>query len=1149
MKKIFLLVGLLFAINTVFAQTLYTRKDTVLITQDSVTLQAGKFRGAIQWQYSTDKKTWNNLNGKIKETLKVIKSAEGYYRAEIIDHNCTPLYSDTAQIKPGFNISKTITAQAGGSITTPDNSTLTIPANSLQVDGKVTISTVEESELPVFANPNLQRFRDSYKFEIPGDTLLHNITLTFTLDSVPTPIENFVPYLYDGNSFIPMEYTINGKTLAVTIDVVKWNETNNLKDATTLSKFIIEFLISKQTPPEEEMGLKRVILDSGKLKFSAPSAISDTAKVLLLVHGWNDRPQTWQSFVQKITAEKSIKFSQIWTFGYNSSWSIEENASRLAQAITTLKVKVKIVAHSMGGLVSRSMIEKYGGSSYVRKLITLGTPHHGSPVAALRYLLGTFVSDETLVNDPSETINNMLAYNYNTEGFRDLYVGSLYILKMRLLAQPPVPYYCIAGISSIDLPLVPGSDDGVVSVESALGIPNSKGTAIFNINSKVAHLALLTDGNVYQKVKEYLADKDTILVISGNKQTGYPASKLAQPIVVQVQDEAKKPVKSKSVFFSFAQGVLAGFGLKSAQINVSEDKTDTLALETDNEGKISLDWTLGENGGDQKFEAFLKDDGNTKIDSSAIKITATACGCDPTKFGRFTDSRDGHVYKTIKIGQQTWMAENLAYKPYVSSRNDSSSISPRYYVHDPSIYAPNMYNYSYNSPDYGILYNRPAALVASPQGWHLPSDAEWDIMITYLGGQNIAGGSVKSDIGWYTPNEGATNNSCFSALPAGMYDRGPFTFGDNGFIVNVGFDTQFWSSSVPTIEKDENQKEYIKGLSLCLNYYYASISSIHSYGASISRTIKLIGRQGHSIRCIQDDVPITTTLEASSITAQQYFSGGNILSDGGKPVVTRGVCWNTKGSPTINDNKTTDGSGIGTFTSTISNLTPCTTYYARAYATNSMGTAYGEQITFTTLADKLPCLKTKAATAITDRSATSGGEITNEGDSPVTIRGVCWNTTGLPTIADLITNDGDGTGNFTSNMIALNNNTKYYVRAYATNAGTAYGNEVTFTTLKEAVIPVVTTHGITDITATSATCGGTVTDNNGSDVTVRGICWNTTGNPTTGDSKTTDGTGDGDFISKMTGLTSNTKYYIRAYATNKNGTGYGGQVFFITNKE
>lgn len=839
MKKIFLLVCLLFAINTAFAQSLYTREDTVLITQDSVTLQAGKFRGTIQWQYSPDKKTWNNLNGKIKETLKVIKSAEGYYRAEIIDHNCSPLYSDTAQIKPGFNISKTITAQAGGSIITPDNSTLTIPANSLQTDGKVTISTVDKSELLAIVNPNLQRFLDSYKLEIPGDTLLNNITLTFTLDSVPSPIENFVPCLYDGNSYIPMEYTINGNAMSVTIDVIKWKNANNLKNATSLSNIVIEFFISKQTPPEEEMGLKEVSLVAGRLQFNNPSQISETSKVLLLVHGWNDKPSTWTSFVQQITAEKNIKFDKIWTFGYNSSWKIEENATKLADALSKYSngAKVRIVGHSMGGLVSRSMIEYHGGINYVKKLITMGTPHHGSPMAAIRDWIGkNIIQNEESANE--SLTGASVIYNCFTQGFKDLQENSDFILKMEKLSQPPLPYYCIAAKQPVDNPKIPGDDDIVVAVGSALGVPNAKATAIININSLVAHNAMLSNANVYQKVKEYLADKDTILIVSGNKQSGSPSAKLAQPIVVQVQDESKNPVKSKSVFFSFAQGVLARFGLKSVQINVSEDKTDTLALETDNEGKISLDWTLGKNGGDQKFEAFLKDDGNTKIDSSAIKITATACGCDTTKFGHFTDSRDGHVYKTIKIGTQTWMAENLAYLPQVHSVDDWSISEPRYYC---------------GNSHFGVAYNFKAALISCPAGWHLSNDNEWNVLFNYLGGIQIAGVKMCKETfakGLISGN----NSSCFSI------DKGLFVNYDYSFRTqcNNGIPTIIDIDHIKTVvwNNFENEITYAAGVywsaTLFGEDWDCNLSGIMwQINNSIYRNVasKLFGYQ---VRCIKD---------------------------------------------------------------------------------------------------------------------------------------------------------------------------------------------------------------------------------------------------------------------------------------------------------
>ena len=94
--------------------------------------------------------------------------------------------------------------------------------------------------------------------------------------------------------------------------------------------------------------------------------------------------------------------------------------------------------------------------------------------------------------------------------------------------------------------------------------------------------------------------------------------------------------------------------------------------------------------------------------------------------------------------------------------------------------------------------------------------------------------------------------------------------------------------------------------------------------------------------------------------------------------------------------------------------------------------------------------------------------------------------------------------------------------------------------------PTVTTSAVIDITQTSATCGGNVTSDGGTPVTARGVCWSTSANPTTDSSKTTDGTGTGSFTSNLTGLTDNTTYHLRAYATNSAGTSYGNEVLFKT---
>jgi hypothetical protein len=164
-------------------------------------------------------------------------------------------------------------------------------------------------------------------------------------------------------------------------------------------------------------------------------------------------------------------------------------------------------------------------------------------------------------------------------------------------------------------------------------------------------------------------------------------------------------------------------------------------------------------------------------------------------------------------------------------------------------------------------------------------------------------------------------------------------------------------------------------------------------------------------------------------------------------VTVSGVCWGTAHNPSISGSYTTDGNANGTYSSSISGLTPGTLYYVRAYATNGVGTAYGNEISFTTNPITNPTVTTTALSSVASTTATSGGNITDDGGSAVTVRGVCWATTSTPTTGDNTTTDGTGPGSFTSNLTGLVPETTYYVRAYATNGhGTAYGSVLSFTT-------------------------------------------------------------------------------------------------------
>ena len=239
---------------------------------------------------------------------------------------------------------------------------------------------------------------------------------------------------------------------------------------------------------------------------------------------------------------------------------------------------------------------------------------------------------------------------------------------------------------------------------------------------------------------------------------------------------------------------------------------------------------------------------------------------------------------------------------------------------------------------------------------------------------------------------------------------------------------------------------YLKGQGNWMGIYILAIMSIF-FMFAISCSKQDDNTNNPPVTTVQ--LPVLTTSALSSVTSTTAQCGGNISSNGGATVTARGVCWGTAATPTIADNKTTDSSGIGSYTSTISGLTASTTYYVRAYATNSKGTAYGVAKTFTTLppAIQVPLLTTSVVSAITETTASCGGTITSDGGSSVIARGVCWSIGTTPTITDSKTSNGTGTGSFTSAITGLVINNTYYVRAYATNsAGTGYGNAVSFTT-------------------------------------------------------------------------------------------------------
>jgi len=215
--------------------------------------------------------------------------------------------------------------------------------------------------------------------------------------------------------------------------------------------------------------------------------------------------------------------------------------------------------------------------------------------------------------------------------------------------------------------------------------------------------------------------------------------------------------------------------------------------------------------------------GKNKSAQKSITVSAAFFSCGTM----FTDTRDNQVYATIEIGNQCWMKENLKWLPSVSPPTGGSSTSARYYVYGYNGTSVSAAKATTNYQSYGVLYNWTAALNACPQGWHLPSDSEWTVLVDYLGGSSVAGGKMKTTgtTHWASPNSGATNSSGFSGLPGGYRAAdGPFYY-----VGGYGF---WWSATESSAANAWGRFMY---------YDYASV-----YRGSYT-----LG-YGFSVRCVRD---------------------------------------------------------------------------------------------------------------------------------------------------------------------------------------------------------------------------------------------------------------------------------------------------------
>lgn len=289
--------------------------------------------------------------------------------------------------------------------------------------------------------------------------------------------------------------------------------------------------------------------------------------------------------------------------------------------------------------------------------------------------------------------------------------------------------------------------------------------------------------------------------------------------------------------------------------------------------------------------------------------------------------------------------------------------------------------------------------------------------------------------------------------------------------------------------------------------------------------------------------------EIINVTESSAILNANLNTSGKENILFRGICIAMETNPTINNIKYEEqGNVLGQYVGKFENLQHNTKYYARPYITTSSKTIYGSELTFTTKTISVPTLTTISVSSISQNSAIFNGKIENDGSSKVLSKGFFYSkTNSKPEVKDQKV-ESTGNSEFSSSIADLEQNTTYYVRAFASNlAGTSYGQVLSFTTTS-FVLPTVTTSDASSINETSAIVGGIVLNEGNSPVIQRGVCYDDFyPQPTIITSNhTKDGVGIGSFTSSLTNLQPFKTYYIRAYAISAAGTVYGSTIWVKT---
>ena len=333
----------------------------------------------------------------------------------------------------------------------------------------------------------------------------------------------------------------------------------------------------------------------------------------------------------------------------------------------------------------------------------------------------------------------------------------------------------------------------------------------------------------------------------------------------------------------------------------------------------------------------------------------------------------------------------------------------------------------------------------------------------------------------------------------------------------------------------------LSGLSPGTTYYIRSFAENDS-GVGYSNEL--------SFTTLSDlNLPIVNIVSIDYLSPTAANVKGEVVSDGGEPVYDRGFCLDSVTNPVIDGSLIEHaGMGTGSFSSFVNSLLPGTEYYVRAFAINNAGISYSNEMNFTT--EYIKTISTVVTVGIDSSNcheAFISYSVIDDGHDTVLSRGICWSLSPDPTVNNNLTNDGGDIGSFVTHMADLDDDTTYYIRAYATNnIGIAYGDQISLTTEICHYPPLVSASGVTGVTTESAILQARVLSDGNNYVFERGILWDTMADVEFTDNLIQAGSDTGNFEVLLTSLDDFTTYYFKAYAINGIDISLSNEISFTT---